>query len=70
MLGTGTEVPRTGTARSELSDVGRKHAKAVSDRRSATKITVETCCQYHEVQDSRQKKEITTNGRRGLAMWK
>jgi hypothetical protein len=48
-LVTGTEVPKTGTARSVLSDVGRKHAKAVSDRMSATNITVETCCQYHEV---------------------
>jgi hypothetical protein len=41
-LATGTEVPGTGIARSELSDVGRNHAKTESDRRSATNITVET----------------------------
>lgn len=40
VLMMGTEMPRTGTARSELNDVGRKHAKAESDRRSAMNITV------------------------------
>lgn len=59
VLMMGTEVPRTGTARSGFNDVGRKHAKAESDRRSTMNITVEMCCQYQEVRESRLKETVT-----------